>query len=89
MDGCCVSKTDRIEALIPIAVVIGVGCKPCTNFYINKALENGCSKDDLEKVISIAESLQKSECLRKAVGEEQADRMKEPLKIAKEILEAQ
>jgi len=87
MERCCVPQTDRMEDLIPIAVVIGVGCKPCTKFYINKALEKGCLKDDLKKVISIAESLEKSECLRKAVGEEQVDRMKEPLKIAKELLE--
>ncbi len=80
--------TDKMEYLISVGVVIGVGCKPCTTLWVNKALENGCSKDDLEKVISIAESLQKAEGLRKAVGDEQADRMKEPIVIAREILEA-
>ncbi|MEW6609119.1 MAG: carboxymuconolactone decarboxylase family protein [bacterium] len=84
MSGCCAPD----ENLISLAVVIGVGCKPCTKFYIDKALKEGCSKEDLKRVISIAESLQWSECLRKAVSDEQADRMKEPLKIAKELLEA-
>lgn len=89
MNKCCVSETDKMGYLIPIGIVIGVGCKPCTSFWTNKALENGCSKDDLKKVLSIAESLEKSECLRKAVGEGPVDRMKEPIEIAKKLLEAQ
>lgn len=89
MDRCCVPEADRIGDFIPIAVVIGLGCKPCAKFYIDKALEKGYSKDDLKKVISIVESLAASECLRKAVGEEKVDGMKEPLAIAKEMIEAQ
>ena len=87
--GVKLPEGDKMEYLISVGVVIGVGCKPCTTLWVNKALENGCSKEDLKKVLSIAESLRKAEGLRNAVGEEQADRMNEPLKIAKEILEGQ
>jgi methylaspartate ammonia-lyase len=69
--------------------VIGLGCKPCTKFYVDKALEKGCSKDDLRKIASLVESLTSSGCLRKAVGDERVDRMKESLIAVKEILEAQ
>jgi alkylhydroperoxidase/carboxymuconolactone decarboxylase family protein YurZ len=88
MDRCCIPETNRIEDLIPIGVVIGLGCKPCTKFYVDKALEKGCAKEDLRKIVSIVESLTGSECLRKAVGDERVDRMKESLIAVKEILEA-
>jgi alkylhydroperoxidase/carboxymuconolactone decarboxylase family protein YurZ len=88
MDRCCIPETDRIESLIPIGVVIGLGCKPCTKFYIDKALEKGCSKDDLKKIASIVESLTSSECLRKAVGEQRVESAGEALSAVKEVLEA-
>ncbi len=85
MSGCCV-ETDRIENLISLGVVIGAGCKPCTNFWVNKTRENGCSEEDITKVISIVESLEKAETLRKSVGEEQVDKMKAACEIARETL---
>ncbi|MFH1562734.1 MAG: carboxymuconolactone decarboxylase family protein [Nitrospirota bacterium] len=87
---CCQIETDsKLKHLIRVGVVIGAGCIPCTKLLVEKAIENGCAKEEIELICSVASALQNVETFRKSVGEEVIERMKRPLEITKEILESQ
>jgi alkylhydroperoxidase/carboxymuconolactone decarboxylase family protein YurZ len=73
-----------LKHLIQIGIVIGAGCIPCTKLLVEKAIESGCSKEDINEVISIASSILNSECFRKGVGQEVIDRMKKSLGVSKQ-----
>jgi alkylhydroperoxidase/carboxymuconolactone decarboxylase family protein YurZ len=77
----------RLKNLIQIGVVIGAGCIPCTKLLVEKAIESGCAKEEIEEVLSIVSSLQNSECFCRGVGQEVVDRMKKPLEVGREVLE--
>ena len=69
----------RLEALVPIAVVIAAGCEPCAERMVNRALDEGCSARDVRKTLGIVADMQRRDCLSDAVGAEVLGRMERPL----------
>ena len=43
----------RLQDLIPIAMVIVGGCKPCAESMVNRALKQGSSWQDIDKTLRI------------------------------------
>ncbi len=84
---CCPLAEVKLEDLVPIAIVITAGCEKCTQKFINNAIANGCSKEQVKEIVSIVDSIHQLDCFQKAVGQEIVNRMKKPLEVAKEILE--
>lgn len=81
------SSEVRLEDLIPIAVVIAAGCEPCAVRMVERALQQGSSERQIQKVLSIVAYLQKQDCLTGAVGSETLARMGKPLARARRTLE--
>ncbi|MFQ5796370.1 MAG: carboxymuconolactone decarboxylase family protein [Candidatus Bipolaricaulia bacterium] len=77
----------KLEDLIPIAVVIAAGCEPCARLMVERALEQGSSERQIQKVLAIVAYLQKLDCLAESVGSETLARMEKPLAMARRTLE--
>lgn len=79
-------ETTRLEDLVPIAVVIAAGCEPCAERMVARALAAGASRGDVRKIIGIAWHMAGEACLADAVGPDVLERMKKPVKRAREAL---
>ncbi len=69
----------RLQDLIPIAMVIVGGCEPCAEKLVTRALEQGSSRQDIDKTLRIISHLQRQDCFAKAVGPDVVGRMEKPL----------
>jgi AhpD family alkylhydroperoxidase len=76
----------KLQDLIPIAVVIAAGCQSCAEKMVNRALEMGSSREHIQKTIQIVAHLQKLDCLVEAIGPEGIARMEKPLAAANATL---
>ena len=76
----------RLQDLIPIAVVIAGGCESCAERMVERALHEGCSREDIDKTLRILSGMQKLDCLIKAIGPEFVARMDKPIAAAQRTL---
>lgn len=77
----------RLQNLIPIAMVIVGGCEPCAESMVNRALQQGCSWQDIDKTLRIVASMQRLDCFAKAVGTDVVARMDKPLAAGRRTLQ--
>ncbi len=80
------SKEDRLEYLVPIAVVIAAGCEPCSERMVRRALEHGTPERDVRKLLGIVSALSRQDCFAKAVGADAVARMERPLERGRKTL---
>ena len=77
----------RLEDLIPIAVVIAVGCEPCAKRAVERALRQGVPVREIQRVLATVGHLRSLDCFSSAVGPDILARMDQPLASAKMTLE--
>jgi AhpD family alkylhydroperoxidase len=77
----------NLEDLIPIAVVVAAGCEPCAKKMVERALEQGSSKRQIQKILGIVAYMHKLDCLAGEIGPEALARMEKPLAMARRTLE--
>jgi hypothetical protein len=81
------SAREKLEDLIPIAVVIAAGCESCAEGMVRRAVEAGTAPRHILRTIAIVADLHESECFRKSIAPEVVERMKGPLARARKILD--
>jgi hypothetical protein len=78
---------EKLEDLIPIAVVIAGGCESCAEGMVRRAVEAGSAPRHILRTIAIVADLHERECFRKNIAPEVVERMKGPLARARKILD--
>ena len=81
------SDREKLEDLIPIAVVIAAGCESCAEGMVRRAVEAGSAPRHILRTIAIVADLHERECFRKNIAPEVVERMKGPLARARSILD--
>jgi hypothetical protein len=76
----------RIENLIPIGVLIVLGCDKCSAEAVNWTLQQGRSLDDVERTLRTVAAMQKLDCFKNQFGPDVNTRMERPLAAAREAL---
>lgn len=79
---------NRLEDLIPIAVVIAAGCESCAGRMVERALREGSTPRGIERSLRIVEHQRSLDCFRSAVGPDVVARMEKPLEAARKTLAA-
>ena len=51
--GHCMTWTDREKELVAVGTSVAAGCRPCTDYHFNKALETGATEDEIWQAMSI------------------------------------
>ncbi len=77
----------RIENLMPIAVLAALGCDACTGEAVAWALQQGSSKQDVERALRTIAAMQKLDCFKQKFGQDAAARLERPLAAARKALE--
>ncbi len=77
----------RIESLLPIAMVIVLGCESCAAEAVQWALAQGASRQDIDQELNTIAAVQKIGCFREKFGPDAASRMERPLAAARRALE--
>jgi len=75
-----------LEAVIPIAVVIGAGCAPCARTAVDRALRSGCARSLIARTLKIVAHLRSRECFVQAVDPEVVARLERSLEAGEEAL---
>jgi alkylhydroperoxidase/carboxymuconolactone decarboxylase family protein YurZ len=78
---------ERLEDLIPIAVVITAGCESCAESMVRRAVEAGSAPRHVLRTLAIVADLSERECFRKNIAPEVVARMKGPLARARKTLD--
>jgi alkylhydroperoxidase/carboxymuconolactone decarboxylase family protein YurZ len=73
----------RIENLMPVGMLIVLGCETCAGEAVQWALANGSSPQDIEAALRTVAAVQKLDCFREKFGGEVAARMARPLAAAR------
>jgi alkylhydroperoxidase/carboxymuconolactone decarboxylase family protein YurZ len=82
------NKTEvRLQDLLPIAMVIVGGCETCAEKMVERALREGSSFPDIDKILRIIAGMQKFDCFANAVGPGVVSRMDKPLEAGRKALE--
>lgn len=81
------TKTDHLESLVPIAVVIAAGCEPCARRMTERALAAGTPRRAVKRLLGMVDHMHRQECLAENVGTEAMARMTEPLEAATAALQ--
>ena len=80
------TRRSRLEALVPIAVVIGAGCEPCAKRTVEQAIDEGSAILDIRKVLAIVGHMRELKCFEDAIGAGPLTRMDKPLDTANATL---
>ncbi len=83
-----IRSKDKLQDLIPIAVVIVGGCEPCAEKMVTQALAHGSSWQDIDETLRILADMQKRQCVIQALGPETIARMEKPLAAGRRTLES-
>lgn len=78
---------EKLEDLVPIAVVITAGCESCAEGMVRRAVEAGSAPRHILRTIAIVADLHERECFRKSIAPEVVERMKGPLARARRVLD--
>jgi hypothetical protein len=73
-----------VENLIPIGVVIALGCETCAEKVVAWALDQGSSFEDVERALQTVAAMQKLDCFKETFG---AAPIEKPLAAARRTLE--
>jgi alkylhydroperoxidase/carboxymuconolactone decarboxylase family protein YurZ len=73
-----------VENLIPIGVVIALGCEPCAEKVVAWALDQGSSFEDVERALQTVAAMQKLDCFKETFG---GAHIEKPLAAARRALE--
>lgn len=63
------------------------GCEPCAKKMVDRALEQGSSERQIQKVLGIVTYMHRLDCLAGEIGPEALARMEKPLAMARRTLE--
>lgn len=80
-------STPRLQDLIPIVMVIVGGCEKCAEKLVSRALQEGSSWQDIDKMLRIVADMQGRECFGNAVGTDVVARMEKPLIAGRRTLQ--
>lgn len=50
---------ERMKRLIAIGASVGANCHPCVEYHINKAIEQGIEKSDINKAVETAKAVRR------------------------------
>ncbi len=75
-----------LEDLIPIAVVIGVGCQRCAESLVRRARRRGIPEALIAPTLDIVARVCSAECLVGAVGPQAVGRMRRALRAGQGAL---
>ena len=78
---------DHLESLIPLAVVVALGCECCARRMTERALEAGTPERVLRRVLKTINHMHELDCLTENVGADVVDRMTKPLQAATAALQ--
>jgi len=77
----------RIENLIPIGMLISLGCENCAEKAVQWALAQGSSREDVDAALRTIAVVQKLDCFNQQFGSDVASRLGKPLEAARRALE--
>jgi hypothetical protein len=77
----------RIENLIPMSMLIALGCDTCTEKAVQYALSQGSSPGDVDAALRTIAVVQKLDCFNHQFGGDAAARLEKPLAAARKALE--
>jgi alkylhydroperoxidase/carboxymuconolactone decarboxylase family protein YurZ len=77
----------RIENLIPIGVLVALGCEKCAGEAVTWALQQGSSTEDIDRALRTLASMQTLDCFKLQFGADAAARLEKPLVAARHVLE--
>ena len=77
----------RIENLLPLGMLIVLGCEACAEQAVQWALAQGSSREDIGLALRTVAAVQKLECFQEQFGPDVARRMEKPLAAARHALE--
>jgi len=72
----------RIENLMPVGMLIALGCEACAAEAVQYALAQGSTPEDLEHALRTVEVVHKLGCFTEKFGPDAAARMERPLAAA-------
>ncbi|MDH3692802.1 MAG: carboxymuconolactone decarboxylase family protein [Gammaproteobacteria bacterium] len=52
--------TPKEKELVAVGISVAAGCKPCTNYHVKAARENGASDEEIKQVVATALSVRTS-----------------------------
>jgi hypothetical protein len=77
----------QIENMIPIGMVVVLGCEKCAEEVVGWALKQGSSFQDIGRALRTVAQVQHLECFNNAFGPDVAGRMEKPLAAARRALQ--
>jgi hypothetical protein len=77
----------RIENLIPIGVLVALGCEKCAGEAVAWALQQGSSMEDVDRTLRTLASMQRLDCFKLQFGADAAARLDKPLAAARQVLQ--
>ena len=77
----------RIENLLPVGMVIVLGCETCAEHVVQWALAQGSSRQDIDLALRTITAVQKLDCFHQQFGPDVAGRMEKPLTAARRVLD--
>ena len=77
----------RIENLIPVSILIALGCEGCAEKAVQWALAQGSSPEDVDAALRTVAVLQKLDCFNRQFGADVASRLEKPLAAARKALD--
>lgn len=75
-----------IENLVPIGVAAALGCEPCTEEAVRRALAQGSSVEEVERALRVLGAVRKMDCFNRSFPEAVA-RMEKPLAAGEKVIE--
>jgi len=77
----------RIENLIPIGVLVALGCEKCAAEAVAWALQQGSSTEDVDRTLRTLAAMQSLDCFKLQFGTDAAVRLEKPLAAARQVLQ--
>ena len=77
----------RIENLVPISVLIALGCDRCAEKAVQWAMAQGSSREDIDAALRTVAVIQKLDCFNRQFGGDVAARLERPLAAARQALD--
>jgi hypothetical protein len=75
------------KSLIPIGMVVVLGCEKCAEEVVAQALKQGSSFQDIDRALRTVAQVQHLECFNQTFGPDVAGRMEKPLAAARRALQ--
>ncbi len=77
----------RIENVMPVGMLIVLGCESCAAEAVQWALAQGSTTEDINLALNTVAAVQKLECFNQKFGADVSGRMEKPLAAARKALD--